>query len=156
MSLLFDISPEEPKRTKTGRGRGRGLAEDAAHEASSATAYAPLPAAVAAIIGRIDHTYQCLSCDAECHDIIGDARGQWLIECAFCGTGQWVKAIKDHLWPRERGFVLHKGRFAGLTLDEVEAQPRGVDYIVWAAAEHPSPAVKDACKTHLDKTTKAR
>lgn len=149
MSLLFDVSPEEPRRSKKERVKAAPAAE------ASAIAFRP-PPAVAVILGRIDHTYQCPSCAAECNDIIEDERGEWRLECVFCGTGQWVKAIKDHLKPRERGFVLHKGRFAGLTLDEVEAQPRGVDYIAWAAAEHPSPAVKDACKRHLDKTTAAR
>lgn len=68
----------------------------------------------------------------------------------FCGTGQRVRAIKGHLKPRQAEFTFHAGDYAGLTISAVAGDPRGAAYIEWAAEEHASPAVRDACKSFLD------
>jgi hypothetical protein len=106
----------------------------------------------------IDHTYDCAdaACGTQCHDILHEDGGEWYLSCSFCGTSQWVKAIKGHLKPRDQEFVLRDGRFAGLTLPEVERQPRGLDYLKWAAESHPRPMVKTECQRHLDKTSGPR
>ena len=104
-------------------------------------------------LGRLDSGVQCgdTTCRAECHDITDEDRGYWRIECCFCGTGQWVPVVKGHLPPPAEGadFVLRGGRFDGQTIGEVARSSRGMEYITWAAEEHPRQAVKKACRTWL-------
>lgn len=103
------------------------------------------------MLGRIDGHYQCLdeACGAWAMDILDAYRGEWAVQCAFCETMQTVPAVAGVLKERD-DFVLNSGRFAGMTLDEVAQEPRGLDYIRWAVAEHPREAVRAACKKHLD------
>jgi hypothetical protein len=153
MSLLFDVSPDEPTRKRPQRNRAGAPVETQTPEAEKAPyLLGQLPTRAILPIGTIDHTYDCAdaACGTQCHDILHEDRGEWYLVCAFCGTGQWVKAIKGHLQEREQGFVLRDGRFAGLTFAEVEKQPRGLDYLRWAAESHPRDAVKAAAKKHLD------
>ena len=146
MSLLFDTSPEEPQKKKP---RKRAV-EPAPPQAPAA--YVP-PAGAVAPIGQLDSGTPCLdeSCQAECHDIAEEIKGQWLLECCFCGTAQWIPAIRGHLAPPAEGadFVFRGGRFDGQTISQTSRSARGLDYIKWAAAEHPRPAVKKACETWL-------
>lgn len=152
MDTLFDIFADEPardgrKRPSRARPESPAQAEKPAiYKGDFATTRPILP------IGTIDHTYDCAdaACGTQCHDILHEDRGEWYLVCAFCGTGQWAKAIKGHLQAREQDFVLRDGRFAGLTFAEVEKQPRGLDYLKWAAESHPRDAVKAAAKKHLD------
>jgi len=149
MSLLFDTSPQEPQK-KNGR-RAKKVAEPEPAvlvvPPQAASAEAPAP------IGRLDGVVACLdqNCRAECHDILDEDRGQWRLECCFCGTGQWVPVVKGHLPPPAEGadFLLRGGRFDGQTIGEAARSSRGRDYIAWAAKEHPRPAVKKACETYL-------
>jgi hypothetical protein len=153
MSLLFDISPDEPTRTRGGQKRsGAPLAVPEKEPEKKPFFIGELPTRAILPIGMIDHTYDCAdaACGTQCHDILHEDCGEWYLSCSFCGTSQWVKAIKGHLKPRDQEFVLRDGRFAGLTLPEVEKQPRGLDYLKWAAESHPRPMVKEACKKHLD------
>ena len=149
MTLLFDKSPEEPTRLAK-RPRPAAVA-DAGATAVEVQAPRPLPQRAILPIGTIDHTYACPDerCQAECNDILHEDGRHWLIQCAFCGLARWVPVIKGHLKPREEGFVLRDGRFAGLTLPEVEQRPRGLDYLRWAAESHPRPMVREAAKKHL-------
>lgn len=103
------------------------------------------------MIGKIDDKFTCVDdrCQATAHDIVDEARGEWRIECAFCGTGQKVRAIKGHL-KAEESFVFRDGRFSGLTIAQAWREPRGPEYVEWAAESHPREAVRLACKTHLD------
>jgi hypothetical protein len=105
------------------------------------------------MLGRIDGVYECAdtSCRGASMDIVDEYRGQWHVECCFCGTGSREPVIAGHLSPRSKEeFVFHGGRFDGQTIDEAMMQPRGRDYVKWAAAEHPRQAVRDACKRRLD------
>lgn len=149
MDTLFNISPDEPVRGKKSRARVARL-EETPPEAIEPVLKRSIPAAT--ILGVIDDHFDCGdgACGARCHDIIEEEQGEWRIECAFCGTGQWVKAIKGHLKPKPQEFVLRDGRFAGLTFAQVAVQPRGADYIQWAAADHPRQIVREAAKKHLD------
>ena len=151
MSLLFDVSPDEPTRKRSSQKRTAAPPAVPEKEPDKKPFY-ELPTRAILPIGMIDHTYSCAdsACDTQCHDILHEDGGEWYLSCVFCGTGQWVKEIKGHLKPRDRDFVLRDGRFAGLTLPEVERQPRGLDYIKWAAESHPRPTVKEACKKHMD------
>jgi hypothetical protein len=152
MSLLFDVSPDEPTRKRARARKAVPPPVEISEPEKSLSFIGESPARAILPIGTIDHTYDCAdaACGTQCHDILHEEHGEWYLVCAFCGTGQWVKAIKGQLKPREQEFVLRDGRFAGLTLAEVEKRPRGMDYIQWAAQSHPRQAVKDQCKKHLD------
>ncbi len=159
MSLLFDVSPDEPTRRRGSAKRPSAPQTVPEQEPEKTPIYiGELPTRAILPIGMIDHTYDCADgrCGTQCHDILHEDHGEWYLACVFCGTGQWVKAIKGHLKPREQEFVLRDGRFAGLTLAEVEKQPRGMDYLKWAAESHPRSMVKDECKRHLDRTLGTR
>jgi len=151
MTLLFDISPEEPTRKRaTLKGRTASADKTESKKAPSfigQTAQRPIKA-----LGRLDHVHECgdTLCRGSAHDIIHEDRGEWLIQCCFCHTAQWVPVIPGHLKPKQDEFVFRDGRFAGLSIDEALEQPRGRDYVTWAAANHPRPAVRDACKNHID------
>lgn len=155
MSMLFDVSPTEDQvRKKGARPRKAAEATPAGEEQAAAPPLPPVLSQARPLLplGTIDHTYACpdTRCRAEFHDIVAEDDGDWLIQCGFCGTGQWVRAIPGHLKPREEQFTFRDGRCQGLTLDEAAAMSRGLDYIEWAAAEHPRDAVKNACQTWLD------
>lgn len=159
MSLLFDVSPDEPTRKRGSVKRSNAQAPTPKPEPEKTPYFiGELPVRAIQPIGMIDHTYDCADgrCGAQCHDILHEEHGDWYLSCVYCGTGQWVKAIKGHLKPRDQEFVLRDGRFAGLTLEEVEKQPRGLDYLKWAAMSHPRAVVKEACKKHLDRTPSTR
>jgi hypothetical protein len=159
MSLLFDVSPDEPTR-KRGSQKRTGAPQAASEKEPEKKPFfiGELPTRAILPIGMIEHTYDCAdaACGTQCHDILHEDGGDWYLSCVFCGTGQWVKAIKGHLKPQDRTFVLRDGRFAGLTLPEVEKQPRGRDYLKWAAESHPRPTVREACKKHLDTSAATR
>jgi hypothetical protein len=151
MSFLFDTSPQEPQKKK-----GRKAAAKEVFVEPAAVPGLPLPPSSAeapAPLGRLDDGVSCLdqSCQAQCHDILDEDRGQWRLECCFCGTIQWAPVIKGHLPPPAEGadFLLRGGRFDGQTLGEVARSSRGQEYLAWAAAEHPRPMVKKACQTYL-------
>lgn len=147
MSLLFDTSPEEPQKRRT-RKAAPPVAETPAPQKPLIYLGESVPP-----LGRLDDGVACLdqNCQAQCHDILDEDRGQWRLECCFCGTGQWIPVIKGHLPPPAEGadFVLRGGRFDGQTLGEVARSSRGQEYVAWAAKEHPRPAVKKACETYL-------
>ena len=142
--MLFDIGPEDPSRGKKAKRKATKPEEPAPVAAAPAVSYvAPKP------LGVIDEAFECIDarCGASIHDIVEEIDGRWLIECMFCGTGQWVRAIKGHLKPQ---FVFPGGDYAGRRIDEVAETPRGLAYVEWAAAEHKSEAVRAACQKHLD------
>jgi hypothetical protein len=151
-TLLFDTSipPEEQKPSKQKRARATAAPQPEAEAAPKK----PLIFRDIRPLGRIDHTYACAddACGAECHDILDEDRGQWLLECCFCGTKQEAKAIAGVIQePAPDTFRFRDGRYAGQTLDEAAATPRGADYLSWAAESHPRPAVREAVKTWLAK-----
>lgn len=100
---------------------------------------------------KIDDKFPCAdaACGASCHDLLDDYRGEWLLQCCLCGTMQTVRAIPGFFKPAER-FVFASGLFAGMTTAEVAEQPRGVEYLEWAAKNHPSQAAQVASKSRLD------
>lgn len=150
MSTLFDVSPEEPVKKRGARAKGRTPSEENSGKAEKAPLYREI-AGVAEIIAKIDDHFTCAdeSCGASSNDIYGEDGGDWLIECAVCGTGQRVRAIKGYIQPKPQEFAFRDGRFAGMTLSETAAAPRGLDYLRWAAASHPRPSVKEAAQTWL-------
>jgi hypothetical protein len=104
------------------------------------------------ILGTIDHTYRCTrpSCGAECNDILEEVGKEWLIMCAFCGLVTKVPSIRGFLQPKPAEFRFHDGLFEGMTPAEAAVEPRGAEYLSWAAANDPRAPVRQAVKTYLD------
>jgi hypothetical protein len=97
---------------------------------------------------RLDDKHPCLdrTCTSTCHDIVDTRRGKAKIECFVCGTGQWV-ALPESAAPGDSAFRMPPGaRFSGLTLDDVAAEPTGLDYIRWRAKAKNCAA----CQSYLD------
>ena len=155
-TLLFDTSipPEEQKPPKQKRARATAGPQPEAE----AVPKKPLIFRDIRPLGRIDHTHECVDerCSGSAHDILHEERGEWLIQCCFCLTCQWVPVIQGHLEPKATEFQFRDGRFAGMTIDEAVALPRGLDYVLWASREHKRPAVKTACETWLAKNQSSR
>ena len=160
MSLLFDVSPEEPGKKSKSKAKTPSLPRPSAvlEKPEKAPIYIGKPAS---ILGRLDDA-ECIdeSCQAQAHDIVDegmvDLKGNgikepaWHLECCFCGTGQWVAVIKGHLKEKPVEFTFRDGRFAGQTIAEAATHPRGMDYLTWAAAGHPRQAVRESVRTWLD------
>jgi len=152
MSQLFDTSPIEDEDGKKKRpSRRKAAAPEPQPQAATEPddALATLLAKPAVTLGRLDGVVECHRCGAATHDIIEDYGREWMIECCFCGLKQDVPSIKGHLKPRGKAFVMSDGRFAGKTLDEIVADPRGMDYITWASKEHKRQTVREACAKYL-------
>lgn len=149
--MLFDVSPDEPEQKKGRKSSARAMAAppsakvDEPKKAPYFIGERPVPA-----LGAIDSTFVCVdeSCNAGAHDVLTEHDGEWLIECAICGTRQRVAAVRDHFQPKEAEFVVADGLFAGMTFSEIERQPRGPAWLAWAAAEHPRKFVREAAKKH--------
>ena len=147
MSLLFDTSPEGQQKRRARKSVPPSPETPATQKPLIYRREAVPP------LGRLDGSVACLdqTCQAQCHDITDEDRGQWRIECCFCGTGQWVPVVPGHLPPPAEGadFVLRGGRFDGQALGAVARSSRGMDYIAWAAKEHPRAAVAKSCENYL-------
>lgn len=104
------------------------------------------------ILAKIDGKYACADerCGCDCMDITAEDGLHWRVECAMCGTGQRVQAIRGHIKPRDAEFRFSDGRFEGMTPAEAASQPNGMIYLQWAARSHKRQAVRDACKSHID------
>lgn len=158
MSLLFDTSPQEDAPKRKGR---RKAAAPAVEEPSVSV---PVTCHFRPIIGRVDEGVACIDsrCQAECHDITDEHRGQWLLECCFCGTGQWIPAIDGRLdgpAPPARAsageFVFPEGqRGAGCTV--AAYYEKSPDYVRWAAANEPNEEIRKACETYLASVAECR
>lgn len=150
MSTLFDISPDEPQR-RPARARKKDAPPSAENAEIKKAPFIYRQSPIKAL-GRLDHTHECVDerCRGSAHDIIHEDRNEWMIQCCFCNTCQWVPVIKGHLAPKGEAFTFRDGRFAGLTIDEAAEQPHGLEYVAWAAGEHKRDAVRTACQTWLD------
>lgn len=149
MSTLFDISPDEPAKS-----RKKNQARAAVVQAEKSASASPYIGKVAlGALGKYDDA-PCIDSNCQCsaNDIIDESRGQWLLECCFCGTKQWVPAIVGYLKPRQEEFRFRDGLFAGMTIAEASLEPRGPDYLKWAADSHPRPVVREAVKTWIAST----
>jgi hypothetical protein len=141
--MLFSLPPDEPQKKRRSERKKVAAENLPVRPAVADEQPVLLP------IGTLDDGHEC--CEAKCrgtaHDILYEERGEWLIQCCFCLTAQWVPAIDGHI---RDDFRFRDGRFAGLTVSEAALRPRGEEYITWAAAEHKRPAVRGECKRWLD------
>lgn len=162
---IADSAPEE--QAKPRKVRSRRAKETPAEEPREPQVFTP-PAAAVMPLGRIDEGIECAdsSCRGTMHDImheglhdlvgLGFSEPAWVVECILCGTGQWTKVVPGVLRPKQEEFTFRDGRYAGMTISEALTQPRGPDYLAWAAKSHPREAVRRAVKTHMDALATAR
>lgn len=150
--MLFDGLDEDPVQAKK-KPRRNAPADSPPQDAPEPQPVrAMLPAVATKPLGVTEDIYECLDerCLAGMHEIIEEHRGQWLLECVFCGTKQRARAIKGFIKPNEDEFVFPAGDYAGMSIEAVWGDERGRGYIQWAVDESPHQAVRDACKKHLD------
>lgn len=111
-------------------------------------------------IGKADGIFACENGDCGCtaHDVIDEYKGIWLVECFVCGTKVRMPAVKGVSVSKKAGsdFVFRDGRFAGIEISEVASLEVGMEYLKWAAEEHPRNFVKEACRSWLDSQKVAR
>lgn len=115
------------------------------------------PERLSVFLGKCDDLHECAdeSCLSRCHDIADEAGVRWVIQCAFCGTSQWVDAIPGFIEKPAASEVFEfpsatGERFPGMTIEAVLGQKSGVQYVAWAAKHHHDQAVRTACQNHLD------
>lgn len=144
MSLLFDISPTEVPDQKKPRKK-RAVVADEPEAPPPAVRYVEY-----VILGQSDGLHECHNpkCGATFFDIIDDYKGEWLIECAFCGWMQRVPAVAGVLAPSD-DFVFFDGRFIGMTLAQTASEKNGIEFIRWCSEKHKSEAVRDACTSWM-------
>jgi len=154
MTFLFDVSPTELPDSR--KKASKKAFSQPVSEAAGDPIFLPSQRELR-IIGRIDHTYTCerAQCGAQCHDIIAEDRGDWLLECCFCGQWQWAASVDGVLDTGAEAFAFRDGRFSGMTVEEASAQDHGLEYIKWAAKSHKREAVRLACQSWLDSLSTA-
>lgn len=149
MDTLFDVSPDEPVKKRSARGP-----KPLAKVEEPISIKEVLPTRALRPIEKLDDVVECIdpACGTSCADIILDEGREWLIQCCFCTKMQWIPQIPGHLPPaaKEDEFVFRDGRFAGMTIGQAVLEPRGRQYVEWAATQHKRDAVKAACKSWLD------
>jgi len=146
MSLLFEISPDDDDGKRKSRRRATAVVVVAEAEPAMQAPVEPR-----SIIGRVDGGVECAdeACCSTIYDIIDNDRGWWLLECWFCGTGQWIEAIDGRLdapvraasqfeWPQDGS------RFAGKPFAELPAR-----VIEWAAKNDENENTRKACETWI-------
>ena len=142
MSLLFDISPEEVPDQQKKKPRKRPEAKPADHHRCDTAETRTME-----IIGRSDGDYTC-DCGSTYFDILDDYKGEWYVECCFCGLKMHVLAARN-LKPDVPDFIFFDGRYSGMALAQVSETEQGMAYIKWCAEKHRSGSVKEACKGWL-------
>lgn len=144
MSLLFDISPEEGDGQKKKKPRRRVKAE-VEPVVTFRPNRQPRPA-----LGQSGDHYVCHNpkCQGAYFDILDDYKGEWEIECAYCGWKQKVPAIEGVLKPAV-DFVFLEGQHSGMALAQVSELEGGMAYIRWSAEKHKSAPTKEACQKWL-------
>lgn len=152
MNYLFDVSPEDLPDEKRASGKKRTKRAVAEHCDEEPDFGGTFSTRELRIIGKIDGVFECADsrCGAMSHDIIDDFRGQWRIECAFCGTGQRVEAIPGALEAARDEFRFNDGLFEGLTVAEAAEMEKGVEYVSFCAKKHKRKEVREACSAWLD------
>jgi hypothetical protein len=77
----------------------------------------------------------CERCEASAHEEVDEVRGDVILGCCFCGMRVRVnyRAIKRQVSREVEGesFTFKAGRFKGMTLEQVDAEPNGRKYLEW-------------------------
>jgi DNA-directed RNA polymerase subunit RPC12/RpoP len=73
----------------------------------------------------------CERCEADCWEFIEDD----LTECVFCGVRRRVKRRRPALPPAAE-YRFGSGRFSGMSIPEVDAQPYGRKYLELVAPDN--------------------
>lgn len=155
-NALFDMAGDgTAPEDAVGRKKSRRSAPAAAPAAA-----AELPPALAVpedrpvrVLGEVEG--EPCSCGTTLWEVIEDHRTRWRVWCWACYRQRWMDPVPGVL-PERCDFVIHEGRFSGLTLDEIVDEPRGVDVLRIYAKSHKSPAVQAAVAAFLDRRGIAR
>lgn len=146
--LLFDISPEEPEKTKKKQKRAAKTPppeHDPGPMPPAATDGGPIPANV----GVVAPGPVCERCGATSYwDVLRDTGKIKELGCGFCCHHQVVKSA-DYAVLHSGEFVFLSGRYPGMTVAQVLKQAGGIDYIRWASENHKDIATRTACKEAL-------
>jgi hypothetical protein len=146
---LFPIAPDEPTKRKPARKAAPKPAEAAA-PALPPRERKPAIKPVGQIDGEpCDGRAFGEPCGTTLRDIFYEDRDEWLTGCWVCGCVRWMPVVPGHL-PERSTFVVHGGRFDGLTFDEIAEQPRGMDTIRLYAADAKKPTIQREAKKWLD------
>jgi hypothetical protein len=148
MDVLFDMTPDGDPVQARKKPRKRTAAVAVEAEASRSDALDAILARPGFIVGRLDGHIACHRCLGCAHDIIEDYGPEWQVECCFCGLREDIPSIDGYLKPKS-DFLFRDGRYAGQSIDQAYATPRGREYVQWAAKEHKREAVREACANVL-------
>ena len=88
-------------------------------------------------IWPVDDLISCHACHGRCHDAWDDGRNRprgvsdeaTLLMCNYCGIGVWEMNVPPP--PQEKNSAVRKseGRYAGMTIGEIDAVPGGRKYL---------------------------
>lgn len=152
MNYLFDVSPTEVPDERKKKQARRKKTDATSGVESHGIVHARRRNE--SIIGRSEGHYTCAdsACWSTQFDILDDWRGEWFIECMFCGTGQSVPAIPGVIETPDNAadFVFSDGRYEGMSIAEAAADEHGPKYLAWAAKSHKREAVRVACQKWID------
>lgn len=99
-----------------------------------------------------DNKHVCSRCQAMAHDIVREARDHALLECCFCGAFNRVPPLhREPPKPKAVDFRFEHGRYAGMTLEEVDADPHGRRYLEFQRLH--SPALRGVIEAYLFQET---
>lgn len=86
--------------------------------------------------GILTDLLTCRRCGGSAHDFLREDGKQWVLQCVFCSDIERLANPPKKPEPappaRQRDqdeFRFQFGRFAGLTIAEADAQPRGREYL---------------------------
>ena len=144
--FTFDSDDTAPEDAGGKKARKKAAPSVVADEPSPVQ-QPPAPEKPHRILGEVQDV-ACL-CGTSWWEILEDHRNWWVVWCMACFRQRCMDAVPGVL-PERSDFVVHDGRFAGMTLDEIAEQPRGIDTIKVYAKGHKSPAVQAAAKKFLD------
>lgn len=79
---------------------------------------------------KMDDRTNCDRCRSRCHDFVRERNGEALLQCCFCGETKWIFGQPPAPASGQSGGLrLKYGRYAGKTIAEIAAEPRGVEYL---------------------------
>lgn len=155
---LFDLTTDSPEDVGPKRGGRKKSAIAVCDRPSPVAPTAPGRPRSLKPIGSIDGE-PCggrafgMPCQCTVWDILYEDRGEWLVGCFVCGAVKWMPVVEGHLPDKPQGaeFVIRDGRFAGMRLEEIVDQPRGLDTLRIYAKTHKSDVVRREVGKFLDR-----
>ncbi len=151
MSQLFDTAPDRDEDSKKRGSKRRSRPATPAVAEPEVVVPAGLSEGqyILKEIATIDDAV-CSSCHGKLWDILDAHRGEWHVQCVFCGMLLWRPAVPGYLPEVKPEFRFRDGRLAGMTTAQAAAVPRGVDTMRIYAETHEDSETRDECRKWLD------